>query len=337
VYIIESRNKINIGDKIQPPNGWPQMNKYFPTFHLYKNAPYYLTFTTTLYCDNHCAHCCENSGTHQKYTFIEPHVIKTIIAGATWDKRFNRNVVFTGGEIFTSYFRDETAGYIPDILSFCLNNGISTDIKTNGNWVNSDKREQIINDLVNLTGDKRKLQMSLSLDGYHKNYVKNNASIITEIANSPSKMDFHISGFSEFSNLRDKMLQQIRANGIELENGMIFRDEMTLEQVMVANQKNIIRFTAPKKPFWSGRAKNLGEHADKKSKFAKLRIFDGESLIVNVRPDGYIQLGENTGENIRLKYMMFNVFGNLRYIRHGFIIKTLLCDLSLMFNREYKR
>ena len=75
---------------------------------LYRCLPYALIFKTTHYCYYKCAHCCEDAGPHREKQYINADIICNYISQAIQQPSFSRDVIFTGGEVFSSYkFGDE--------------------------------------------------------------------------------------------------------------------------------------------------------------------------------------------------------------------------------------
>ena len=103
---------------------------------IFQQIPYCLIFKTTHYCWNNCEHCCESAGSNMPKKFIPESTIKGYIDQALADKSFSHEIVFTGGEIMSSY-KFEGRDYVPNIINHALNSGCSVDIKTNAGWVDS--------------------------------------------------------------------------------------------------------------------------------------------------------------------------------------------------------
>ena len=181
---------------------------------LAKYAPYYLIFKTTNYCWYKCPHCCENAGPNNEKTHIPQETIYNILTQAQNDPLFINEVVFTGGEIFSSYkFGDKQ--YIPNLLNFAIKNNIGVDIKTNAGWANTSFGKEIFNDLRKVIIDNKpgeyeipKMQISLSLDKYHTNCFENNMRVIKKLAGLP--IIIHLSSFNGDKELVKKFEKQLK-------------------------------------------------------------------------------------------------------------------------------
>ena len=179
----------------------------------FKELPYLLIFKTTNYCWFKCPHCCEKAGPDQEKTYIPQETITSFLTQAKQDSKFLNEVVFTGGEIFSSYkFGDKQ--YITNLLQFCIDNKIGADIKTNAGWANTSFGHEIFSDLKKLITKNEpgehempKIQISLSLDTYHTNCFENNMRVIKELAGLPVMI--HLSSFDDQEELLHTFEQEL--------------------------------------------------------------------------------------------------------------------------------
>ncbi len=271
---------------------------------LVKHAPYYLIFKTTHYCWYKCPHCCEKAGPDQEKTYIPQETIFEILNQAKQDPLFINEVVFTGGEIFSSYkFGDKK--YIPNLLNFAIQNNIGVDIKTNAGWVNTSFGQEIFKDLRKVITDNApkeyrlpKIQISLSLDKYHTNCFENNLKFIQELAGLPVMINM-----ASFVG-QEPMVQEFEH---QLKSKFKTKELISLdsnEHLLSINEKMLFQHSFANL-FDGGRAsKNPEAKHIQYPQFAFVQPNRGKLLkLVAFDNFGRVTLGENSGRKIMTPYL----------------------------------
>ncbi len=270
-----------------------------------RDRPYTLVFKTTNYCWYKCPHCCESSGPDQAKYYIPYPVIRNWLVEASQDKMFSGNVVFTGGEIFSAYrFGDKS--YVPNLLKTALDYKMGVDIKTNAAWSRTTWGEEIFKDLTDIINSypPYSMEISLSLDNYHKNSVDNAARVISRLARNKCHVRIYLSTFRGHENLYDQLRTQLRKSHTPVTKRVVLRQEDgSLHDVDAVRNSVILRLgDAVDLPFDNGRAKNLPEtYHTKFPQFA----FLSKDLTVMMAFDvmGRVTLGENSGRKINTSYI----------------------------------
>ena len=282
-------------------------------YGLAKNAPYYLVFKTTNYCWYKCRHCCENAGPDQEKTYIPEETICKIISQAKNDEKFIKEVVFTGGEIFSSYkFGDKQ--YVPNLLNFAIKNKLGVDIKTNAGWANTSFGQQIFDDLKKVITETRtneyelpKLQISLSLDQYHTNCLENNMKVIKELAGLPVAISL-----SSFKGQEDlvKQFERKMSKTLKISKPLLALGGPT-RQYRLLNGKTLYR-SGFAQLFNGGRAIKIPEAQDTKHPEFTFVQLNGCKPVKIVAFDnfGRVTLGENSGRKIMTPYI--DEYGQLK-------------------------
>ncbi len=269
-----------------------------PVGGMVRRFKYSLVFKTTNYCCYNCAHCCENSGPDQKKEFIPVNIIQDYITQAKCDKRFSDNVIFTGGEIFSSYQFGDTQ-YIPTLLKTCIDKKIGVDIKTNAAWVRTALAPEIFRDLIKIAKDSPDpyaYQISLSLDKYHPNAVDNAVRVITELARKKCRVIINIASFGADAHMFDALKRKIGTK-MPVEDAAIPITKSQKRYVTVVNNRVIIQTSLDGVPFANGRAVNLPDA--KPTDFPQFRIMcETGSILIAFDTFGRVTLGENSGRKI---------------------------------------
>lgn len=271
-------------------------DKLLPVGRLVRRNPYVMIFKTTNYCGYKCAHCCENSGPDQAKSFIPPFVIKKYIRDALADPTFSRSVVFTGGEIMSAY---DLFGvyYVPYLLGTCREYKLSTDIKTNAAWVNGAHAQTIFNDLHHaITNTKPySIQVSLSLDKYHPDSIKNNAAIIKKLAKLPNaRAMVNVSYFDGDEKRYDELLKHVVRDGVDVSPCMILSNNQLSDIDMAGD---LILKKSVGKLFDGGRAKNLPNAG--KTAFPQFKFMSSDFYTLMAFDSfGRVALGESSGRKI---------------------------------------
>lgn len=276
-------------------------DRHFPAVKLLRHTPYVLVFKTTNFCWYQCPHCCESAGPKNPRTFIPAGTICSYLNQAKSGPAFSNKVVFTGGEIMSAY-RFGPADYVPTLLNHSLDLGIATDIKTNAAWVRAEFGKKIFQDLHQVISSHRpyKMQISLSLDQYHKNALENNAAVISSLAKMPNTpVIVHVSGFKDHVDMFPKLVERIKSQNLSAEEVWIGNPENMRSAVLVGGQ--IILNYSNATLFNGGRAQNM--ECAKKTEFTQFTFLtaDGMSLIA-FDSAGRVTLGENSGRKISTKW-----------------------------------
>lgn len=298
-------------------------DRHFPMGNILRHTQYVLVFKTTNYCWYRCPHCCECSGPNNPRTFIPVRTICSYLDQAHADPSFSNNVVFTGGEIMSAY-RFGPADYVPTLLNHSLDLGIGTDIKTNAAWVRAGFGEGIFQDLHHVISSHKpySLQISLSLDRYHKNALENNAAVISRLAKMPNTNAIvHVSGFNNHVDMFPALLERIKANGLKIDEVLCGSAGKILPRV---GGRILLQYSKGTL-FDGGRARDMEwAHHSEFPQFQFLTA-DGMSLIA-FDSAGRVTLGENSGRKISTSFLMrknFNVYlKNLYHIRADLVKAT---------------
>ncbi|MCM1294795.1 MAG: hypothetical protein NC311_04530 [Muribaculaceae bacterium] len=276
------------------------IDKKLPVGALVRNLPYVVIFKTTNYCWFKCPHCCENSGPHQPKTFIPLGAIHYYLNQAATDPKFSGNVVFTGGEIMSSY-RFGDPKYVPTLLNMCLQANIGTDIKTNAGWARTSFANDIYSDLGNVINNNKKygLQISLSLDKFHTNSLENNTAILERFAVDKLPVRIHIASFQDYQYMWPELQDALRKRGVRVDDGFILSGDQ-VQPVTTLNNSVIINFSTAQL-FDGGRARNLAVAQHTEFPQFKFMTHDG-TVLMAFDTMGRVTLGENSGRKISTKW-----------------------------------
>lgn len=314
------------------------IDNVLPVGGMVRRHPYVMVFKTTNWCWCKCDHCCENSGPDQPKNYIPAQTIKDYLAQGLKDSYFSREVVFTGGEIISAYkFGD--ADYVPDLLMFCNKNNIGADIKTNAAWVNTSFASCVFDDMSRIIGAGRpySLQISLSLDNYHKNSMKNNIVFIEKMshrANMP--VAIHLSTFYGDDDMYGELKRELSNRGVRVRNAIIHNPDSGTYRDVDITDNGIILLTSRATLFDGGRAKNLAEAEH--SKFSQFK-FLSTNLHVLMAFDsfGNVTLGENSGVKIKTNWRTSNnVARPLMSIRHDLVKNAQFHELRARIFQNWK-
>lgn len=287
--------------------------KHFKPTAIVGHAPYSLIFKTTNYCWYKCPHCCENSGPDQEKTYIPENIICDYLDQAMTDSRFDQGVVFTGGEIFSSYkFYDPQ--YVPTLLKHSLEHGIGTDIKTNAGWVGTALDKQIFKDLKRVVIDAYNkqdekhhvLQMSLSVDKFHANGFAKNIKLIQELSELP--IIFHISYFNDQTDVLQEFEKQL-FNKVDIETAFIMKDSDgdagRLVPINIINDCAIYRKTCGKL-FAGGRATHI--NGAKEYEYPQFAFLSSDHHLLTAFDNfGRVTLGESCGHKIATPWVDYHM------------------------------
>lgn len=288
-----------------------QNNAFAYTF---QQARYILVFKTTNWCWNNCSHCCENSGGHMPKNFIPESVVKGYIDQACQDANFSREIVFTGGEITASYIFGQK-NYVPNIVNHALNAGCGVDIKTNAGWVKFPWANEIFSDIEKIVRaqsyDKAesvkrimKLQVSLSLDRFHKDSFARDFKFLEHFAHTDMPgvaFAIHVSSFRQDRHMFNELMQQLVQAGVKVsELFMVSSHGNAMEKMYDLNGNTIVRYSEGTL-FDGGRAKDIkNAHKTPCPQFTFLNS-DAQSLVA-FDSFGNVTLGENSGKKISVPW-----------------------------------
>ncbi|MCQ2562814.1 MAG: hypothetical protein MJ158_04345, partial [Alphaproteobacteria bacterium] len=270
---------------------------------------YALIFKTTHYCNYKCAHCCEDAGPHRERRHINADIICNYISQAIQQPSFSRDVIFTGGEVFSSYkFGDEK--YIPQLLTFSLDNELSIDIKTNAGWANTNWGTKIFNDLRDISAkypgdavsaDGRlnapKIQMSLSVDRFHPSCIQNNIHVIMELLNS--HVCIHVSSLNTDIDYLDKFNKELSKVLHSAHVGYIDAFTSQGQPLKIINNK-IVLYSSCGTLFSHGRASDLSDAI--KVDLPQYKFVCDGNVLVAFDNAGMVSLGENSGHKIATRW-----------------------------------
>lgn len=277
------------------------LNKHFPITRFTAVLPYTLVFKTTNYCWYKCPHCCENSGPKQPRDFIPANLIKYYLSVAAGDSRFSGDVVFTGGEIMAAY-RFGAPGYVKDILDYALGLNCGVDIKTNAAWTGLSFGGPIFDDLAAVAAAHKqyRLQVSLSLDGFHKNALDNNVRFISQMAARGAKIVVHISGLDgKWFVSPDAVYGRLRDMGHSVSAGGIVSGNRLIDAVIVDGC--VVVRSGVGELFQAGRANNIDGAAYQATPQFQI-ISHGNDLLMAFDSAGRVSLGEAGRRKIATKW-----------------------------------
>ena len=299
-YIVYTIYEMNLSTKY-----FNIIDKILPVGGIIRNLPYVMVFKTTNWCWYKCAHCCENSGPNQPHEYIPASVIKNYISQAIQDKNFTNEVVFTGGEIMSAYtFGDEN--YVRELLSFCGQNNIGTDIKTNAAWTNTKLATKIYDDLIDIIKQNRpyQFQISLSLDQFHPNSMQNCARFISKMACRPNvHAVIHISSFDTDRQMYAQLKSNLKHNGIRVDAAVIQQGNREIPVDIAQDKLILLPSTAELNR--TGRAKNMPDA--KPAKYPQFQILSsGHCVLMAFDSFGRVTLGENADKKINTKWRTTN-------------------------------
>ncbi len=221
-----------------------------------------------------------------------------------------------------SAYRFGPADYVPTLLNKSLDLGIGTDIKTNAAWVRAGFGDKIFDDLHRvISGHKPySLQISLSLDRYHKNALENNAALISRLAKMPNAhVQIHIAGFNNHVNMFPALLERIKENGLAIDT-VLFGNTENVRTCPCVGGRIILNY-AQGTLFDGGRAANLpGALHTKFPQFTFLTP-NGEHLVA-FDSFGRVTLGENSGRKISTKWRTSHGAKNLMCVRADLVNAT---------------
>ncbi len=271
---------------------------------------YALVFKTTNFCWNNCAHCCESSGPSNSKEFIPETTIKQIIDNAVCDDKFTNQVVFTGGEIMSSYMFGPQQ-YFSNIINYALDKNLSVDFKTNAGWVNMPKiAKKIYSDIENIMRRHRQkastnykkiiFNVSLSLDSFHHNAMQRDIEFIKHFANTniPGvSFSISVSSLRQDKNMFNELLQNLNQSGINIHPILMNNSNNIPDTPSFDLNNNVLLSHSYGTLFNGGRAKNI-PYA-KKTLFPQF-VFLSDDLASLIAFDsfGNVTLGENSGKKI---------------------------------------
>ena len=312
---------------------------------LVAERPYALVFKTTNWCWNNCAHCCESSGPNNPKKFIPESVIKGYIKQAASDKRFDRSVVFTGGEI-TSAYKFVDRHYVPNIINYALNMGCGVDIKTNAGWVNSPLATQVYADIENIIkkrapSKKSKLQIqheipfqvSLSLDRFHPNALERNFKFIEHFAKTELGASFriHVSSFNADSGMFDELLFKLKKSGVNIDEMFLLGGNTDEAKPVYSLNDNVIVQYGCADLFSGGRARDIKNAYRVPAPQFSFLTSDFDCLVA-FDSNGMASLGENCGPKIVCNWRDDN--GNPHELQP---ILNCLVDTTYRAERLYRK
>ena len=282
-------------------------DRFLPIGGFVRNLKYAMVFKTTHWCWYNCPHCCESAGPDRPREFIPEIIIKYYVNQANNDPRFDKSVVLTGGEIMASY-KFGPKNYVPNIMKHIMDSGARLDIKTNGAWVRTNLKKQIINDIEQLAQKYQQglslFQISLSMDTYHKNAIENNHEIIRELAKlKNTKIPVHISGFNDQTDVMNQFIETLKQDkDLKLEFFDMMSGNSSLIPVIVINNLSVLlQPSTNAQLFNGGRAANLSNAKQIEYPQFSFVTNDGRMLMA-FDTMGYVTLGENSGRKIRTKW-----------------------------------
>jgi len=297
-------------------------DRWFPMGNILRHTQYVLVFKTTNWCWYNCPHCCESAGPKNPRTFMPADIICDYLAQVARDPCFSKEVVFTGGEIMSAY-RFGPADYVSTLLNKSLDLGFGTDIKTNAAWARAGFGERIFSDLTHVVQSHRPyaMQISLSLDRYHKNALDNNVRVISRMAKTPNvPVIIHVSGFNGHVDMFPALLAELRNNKIRVEKGLCGNSLDNLS-VVYRLDNDIILKPSRGTLFDGGRAANMaGAHHIKFPQFTFLT--SDRHHLVAFDSFGRVTLGENSGRKISTKWRTPHGAKDLMHVRADLVRAT---------------
>ncbi len=282
---------------------------------IFQQLPYAMVFKTTNWCWNNCAHCCESSGSLMPKKFIPESVINGYVDQAITDKKFSRQIVFTGGEI-TAAYKFAGRDYLSNIINHALNANCGVDIKTNAGWVNSPLATVVYSDLEDVVRKQSdesnadsikniiKFQVSLSLDRFHKDAMMRDFKFIEHFAHtniSGATFTVNVSSIKQDQNMFAELLNNLVDSGIRVEQLFMMDSDGNFVKNMYSLNGNIVISNSTGTLFNGGRAKDIDFAY--KTPFPQFAFMapDGVSLVA-FDSLGNVTLGENSGQKISVPW-----------------------------------
>lgn len=303
-----------------------KIDKFLPVGRIVREAPYIMVFKTTNYCWYQCPHCCESCSPKQDRKFISLDVIYKYLNWAVQDPQFSGHVVFTGGEIMSSYLFGDPK-YVPTILKWCMSANLSTDIKTNAGWARAGFGGQIYKDLATVINEhpQARFQISLSLDNFHKNALENNARVLEQLSGDVKhRLAINIVSFSDSVQMYPELLKRLRRQGVRVDDAMrIDKKTGSAESVTVLNDNIIVEHRCSAL-FDGGRARGMRGALHAEFPQFKFMCAPGYTLM-KFDVDGMVTLGENSGRKIGTPWL---AGGDKIYTLNG-IKKALVMDARI--------
>lgn len=320
---------MNIQDKI---------DKFLPVGKIVRQLPYIMVFKTTNYCWYQCPHCCESCSPKQDRKFIPLEVIYTYLTQAVQDPQFSGHVVFTGGEIMSSYLFGDPK-YVPTILKWCLSANFSTDIKTNAGWARAGFGGQIYSDLATVINEHPQCQMqiSLSLDNFHKNALENNTRLLEQLSGDiKHRLAINIVSFPDSAQMYPELLKRLRRQGVRVDDAMIIDNKtMDIKPVTVLNG-NIILQNNCSVLFDGGRARGMRGALHTEFPQFKFMCAPGQTLM-KFDVDGMVTLGENSGRKISTPWLAgHEKMYALKYIKKGLVLDARIEEIRARIFQGWK-
>lgn len=316
---------MNFTPIIQKSMEW--CDAHFLAMRLLRHTPYILVFKTTNFCWYQCPHCCESAGPKNPRVFIPEQVIDYYLDLAKSDPCFSNNVVFTGGEIMSAY-RVGSVDYVPHILNKSLDLDISTDIKTNAAWARAEFGNRIFQDLQHVISTHKPyaLQISLSLDSFHKNALENNAAVISRLAKMPDvHVAINVARFHDYSCKMSELLSAVKAKKNSVDE-VVYGDADHLKKGWIVNDRVLVLDSAPVRVFDGGRAKNMPGALHTEFPQFKFLAKNGAHLLA-LDTFGRATLGENSGRKISASWVSGKTAKHLMQVRSDLVLATLREEL----------
>ena len=148
-------------------------------YSLIENAHMHVFFDVTYACDLSCAHCIYSADSNQPLTFIPTKDISFLINQARKEREHVCAFALFGGEPTLAEIHNK--GYLKTVADSVRANKNSLRMSTNGNWINGEHANYMIEQLVYVYKTAPRFQLQISVDRFHKNSVQSATKIIQEL------------------------------------------------------------------------------------------------------------------------------------------------------------
>jgi hypothetical protein len=148
---------------------------------LLEYAHVHVFFDTTYACDLSCNHCIYSAGSNTPLDFIPVQDVSFLVKQARTEHEHVCAFALFGGEPTLAEIHNN--GYFKTVADTIRNNNSSLRMSTNGNWINGEHADYLIQQLVYIYKTVPRFQLQISVDRFHKNSVQSATNIIQQLDN----------------------------------------------------------------------------------------------------------------------------------------------------------
>ena len=158
-------------------------------YSLIENAHMHVFFDVTYACDLSCAHCIYSADSNQPLTFIPTKDISFLINQARKEREHVCAFALFGGEPTLAEIHNK--GYLKTVADSVRANKNSLRMSTNGNWINGEHANYMIEQLVYVYKTAPRFQLQISVDRFHKDSVQSAIKVIKQLDKYPELESAH--------------------------------------------------------------------------------------------------------------------------------------------------